>query len=419
MGQLSKAASANVAEAQYLLGSLLLDDEDDNDDEDDQEAEDDLLGDAETHRQQANQDDEPKDLRAIRKQARKAYKEYLQQSTASDRQKLAASTPRLVQRATVSELDRAFGTTLAQLLDPKFKVPALSETATMADKTQAVEWIRRAADNTHREAHVHLGNLCLAQDPPLAQQACEWYARVTSARDPAPHPDALYNLGLMLYDGVDDAEPPFPSSKPASIAYFVRAAEAGDGSAQFFMGHLLHQGNEELGIEANMESAMMLINTAADNGHPGAQYYLAQLYRSGDEANGIEADREKFLSYLDSAMDGEDEDALFCMADIYFHGSDGFEQDYEQARRFYLAAAEADHADAFCCLGAMYYNGIGVAQDYTKAFLYYQEAAERDSMEAWKNLAEMYSVGRGVPRNEATAQSIFKMLRKADAQAEE
>jgi TPR repeat protein len=304
------------------------------------------------------------------------------------------------------------------LLDPNAKLEPLLENGedhegaakAQLDTTKAVEWLRRAADNSNRDAHVQLGNLCLSHDPPMALEASAWYTRVT--KNDKPHPDALYNLGVMLFDGVDHAEPPFPGNKGASIPFFTRAAEVGDVSAQYFMGVLLHQGDEELEIKPNFRSGLMLVEMAANKGHPGALFYLAQLYRSGDQANDFAADHAKFLETLDKAMEAGDADAFFCMADIYFHGSDDFDQDYEQARAFYMAAAEQGHADAFCCLGALYYNGIGVKQDFEKAFLYYQEAADRDSMEAWKNLAEMYTVGRGVPRNEATAKAIIKMLKK-------
>lgn len=436
MGFLSVAAKDDVAEAQYLLGSLLLDDDEDEEELEDGGGDDDeFVMDVEAKRHQNYREDDPQDIRSIRKSARKAYKEYLQANLSASPigrlgKKMAAS---VVQHATVDELDRAFGTTLKQFLDPKAKIRPLAEDQSAAsselaqidkaDSTQAVEWIRRAAESNHREALVQLGNLCLSQEPPLAFAASEWYSRACSARDPTPHPDALYNLGLMLYDGVDDSEPPFPASKAASIPYFVKAAEVGDASAQFFMGHLLHQGDAELAIEANIDSALMLVNTAADKGHGGAHFYLAQLYRSGDPAHKIEADQPKFLEHLDAAIELGEDDALFCMADMYFHGSDEFPEDLEQARRFYKAAADEGHADAFCCLGTIYYNGLGVKQDYEKAFYYYQEAADRHSMEAWKNLAEMYSFGRGVPRNEATAESILKMLRKVeeddDVEAEE
>ncbi|CAI5724635.1 unnamed protein product [Peronospora effusa] len=423
MGLLGVAAHANIADAQYLLGSLLLSEKEEEDEtEEEKEAQcknKELLRDAEANRQQLRRPNEAMNIKEIRKSARTAYKQYLMEQKHKQRAKAAQSDGdvMVVQHVTTAKLDRAFGRTMELLLDPKSKLEPLNEdhvdaSQTQLDTTKAVEWLRRAADNSNRDAHVQLGNLCLSHSPPMAMEASSWYTNVT--KDENPHPDALYNLGVMLFEGVHHAEPPFPDNKSASIPFFTRAAEVGDVSAQFFMGSLLHQGDKDLGIEPNFTSGVMLIKMAASKGHPSALFYLAQLYRSGDEANDFAANRAKFLEHLDKALKAGDADAYFCMADIHFHGSDGFDQDYEQARRFYMAAAEQGHADAYCCLGALYYNGIGVKQDFKKAFLYYQEAADRDSMMAWKNLAEMYTVGRGVPRNEATANAIIKMLKKRE-----
>ncbi|KAJ0397226.1 hypothetical protein P43SY_005244 [Pythium insidiosum] len=422
MKQLGVAAHLDVADAQYLLGSLLHQDEGDDTEEDDETS---LVADAETNRQRAADADEPQDLRTIRKRARAAYKQYLLGQRSDSDAPATRLARSIVQRATPAELDRAFGVTLTQLLDPATEIRPLSavamdEASSVGDVTQAIEWLRRAAAHGHRDAHVYLGNLCLEQEPPLAKHALEWYFRVTPPRlQKDPHPDALFNIGMLLHDGVENAEPPLEANRAASVPFFVQAAEAGDASAQFFMGQLLFHGDEELGIVANAKSGMMLLEKAAEQNHSGALFFLAQLYRSGDAQHKIKPNHHLFLHYLDHAMQAGDEDALFCMADMYFHGSDGFDKDLEQARMFYEASAEAGSADAFCCLGALYYNGEGVARDYEKAFMYYQEAADRHSMEAWKNLADMYYSGRGVPKNRATAQSILKMLKKMEEEEEE
>uniref|UniRef100_M4B5D6 Uncharacterized protein n=1 Tax=Hyaloperonospora arabidopsidis (strain Emoy2) TaxID=559515 RepID=M4B5D6_HYAAE len=425
MGCLGVAAHANIADAQYLLGSLLLNEEEgeDEDEGEDQCKNKELIRDAEANRQRVGRVGDPETIKDIRKSARAAYKRYLMEQKRKKRVETAHSDDdaSVVQRTTTGKLDRVFGKTMEFLLDPKSKLEPLLENVDeehadvskmQLDTTKAVEWIRRAAENSNRDAHVQLGNLCLSHDPPMALEATAWYTNVSKVKN--PHPDALYNLGVMLFEGVHHAEPPFVGNKSAAIPFFTRAAEVGDVSAQFFMGVLLCQGDKDLEIEPNFTSGLMLIEMAASKGHSGALYYLAQLYRSGDSVNDIAADHAKFLEHLDKAMEAGEADAYFCMADIYFHGSDGFDQNYEQARQFYLAAAEQGHADAFCCLGALYYNGIGVKQDFQKAFYYYQEAADRDSMEAWKNLAEMYTVGRGVARNEATANAIITMLKKVE-----
>lgn len=164
IGFLSIAANVEIGEAQYLLGGLLLDDDEDDDvvvDDDDDDDDDNLVLDAETKRRQNYRADDPQDIRSIRKSARKAYVEHLKATNSAAAapgvrlgRKEAAS---VVQHATVSALDRAFGTTLKQFLDPKTKLRPLKDVTSdvelaqldKADSTKAIEWIRRAADNMY------------------------------------------------------------------------------------------------------------------------------------------------------------------------------------------------------------------------------------------------------------------------------
>jgi TPR repeat protein len=416
------AAAQNHPEAQYLLGTFTLStEEEDEQDEAEKKAKQALLladDNAEKRRQRVNNEDDARDIKAIRKRARRAYKIYVTKLRAAKAQanpekKDTSNASVMINRAKKEDLDRAFGKTLMDLLNPSFKVPSLKPeagTSEVLDDTQAVEWIRRAAENDHLDAKVKLGNLCLQQETPLAKAAMEWYSDA-ALRKP-PHPDALFNLGLLLFEGVPDADPPVEPNPKGAIPFFMKAAEVGDPSAQFFMGHLLRTGNPELGIEAQTLSSLIMLENAAKNGHSGAMFYLAQLYRSGSKENQIEVDLQKFDAYLKQAVQHEDPDALFCLADIYYNGSDGYKKNVDLAKSYYIASAFAGNANAYCCLGSMFYHGIGVEQNYEKAFFYYQEAADRHSLEAWKNLAEMYFLGKGVPKSPATADSIMKMLEK-------
>lgn len=163
MGQLSTAARADIGEAQYLLGTLLLHDESDEEEtgggERDAEARA-LIHDAEENRQRSNDPEDARNLRDIRRSARKAYKQYLSaqaaKKQAAQEQAAAVAEASVVSHATTSQLDRAFGTTLQQFLDPKVKLAPLGEgseeeanAAAQVDGTKAVEWIRRAAENRY------------------------------------------------------------------------------------------------------------------------------------------------------------------------------------------------------------------------------------------------------------------------------
>lgn len=179
MGFLSVAANADIADAQYLLGSLLLDDgDDDNDDDEHADDDDSLILDVETKRQQSYRADDPQDIRSIRKSARKAYKAYLQENASATPVGRLGAKASVVQHATVSELDRAFGTTLKQFLDPKTKLRPLSDATQRAaqldkaDATKAVEWLRRAADNQ-----------CVSYASTRVATAAEWQELTYLCRD--------------------------------------------------------------------------------------------------------------------------------------------------------------------------------------------------------------------------------------------
>ncbi|POM72595.1 Hypothetical protein PHPALM_10659, partial [Phytophthora palmivora] len=188
MGYLGVAAHANIADAQYLLGSLLLNEDEEEEEDEVQRKNKELIRDAEANRQSSARADDAQNIKEIRKSARAAYKQYLMEQKRKKQSKEArsAGAPSVVQHATTGELDRAFGKTVELLLDPKSKLEPLLENGdedhtdvdkTQLDTTKAVEWLRRAADNSNRDAHVQLGNLCLSHDPPMALEASAWYTR--------------------------------------------------------------------------------------------------------------------------------------------------------------------------------------------------------------------------------------------------
>ncbi|ETV84586.1 hypothetical protein H257_03753 [Aphanomyces astaci] len=407
-------ALAQDALAQYELGLMYLDDDVADDDSSSNVVEDEWTLDAETLRQRASSSSpDLQDIKSIRKHARKLYKEY-KQST----QKSATISP-LVARTTSADLDDVYGSITQPWLDGSRLLAPLSSESEVDDtvimqvlggsnQAKGVEWLRRAADNGHRDAFVRLGNLCMAHDPPLVHAARAWYSVIAFCEK--PHPDALYNLGMLLYDDHPTAVPtPTVANLPLAMDCFMKAAEVGDPSAQFFMGHVLHVGNES--VAANPVSSRMLLEQAATQGHGGALYYLAQLHLSGAEAMHVPVDLDKALTYLRLAVDEDEADALVCMADMYREGLPPVVPvDVQAAHDLYERAAAMGHPEALCTLGALAYAN----RLYEPAFQYYQAAADRHSMAAWKNLADMYYAGVGVPQNKKTAESILDMLRKMD-----
>jgi hypothetical protein len=77
----------------------------------------------------------------------------------------------------------------------------------------------------------------------------------------------------------------------------------------------------------------------------------------------------------------------------------GVAQDYAEAVRWYLMAADQGDAPAQNNLGFMYANGQGVLQDFAEAVRWYRLAADQGNSPAQNNLGAMYTNGEGVAQN--------------------
>ena len=98
---------------------------------------------------------------------------------------------------------------------------------------------------------------------------------------------------------------------------------------------------------------------------------------------------------------------------VMYHNGYGVVQNYTEAVNWYMKSAEQGFAEAQNNLGTMYANGEGIARNYTEALKWYRKSAEQGNAEAQYNLGMMYYNGNGVKRNFTEAE---KWLRKAAEQ---
>ncbi|KAK3826426.1 MAG: hypothetical protein J3R72DRAFT_528604 [Linnemannia gamsii] len=89
---------------------------------------------------------------------------------------------------------------------------------------------------------------------------------------------------------------------------------------------------------------------------------------------------------------------------------DGHSQNYNEALRCLLQAANQGHSSAQYKLGEMYENGDILDQDPSKAEEWYQKAGNQGNINAQRKLGFMYKHGHGVgvPKDYAKAQEWFK-----------
>ena len=85
------------------------------------------------------------------------------------------------------------------------------------------------------------------------------------------------------------------------------------------------------------------------------------------------------------------------------------DRNYQEAARWYRAAAEQGDAAGQNHLADLYHEGKGVPQDLMEAVKWYQMAAVGGSASAQTSLGDMYRDGRGVPRDFASAMKFYRM----------
>ncbi|MBV9610063.1 MAG: sel1 repeat family protein [Acidobacteria bacterium] len=118
------------------------------------------------------------------------------------------------------------------------------------------------------------------------------------------------------------------------------------------------------------------------------------------------------ISDLRTRAEAGDATAQVLLGDAYRDGA-GVAQNYEQAAKWYSAAAEQGNAEAQGSLGFLYSLGRGVDRDYASAEKWYRKAAKQGNAVAMFNLGTLYYNGNGVAINDTSAYAWFALAEKA------
>jgi len=108
------------------------------------------------------------------------------------------------------------------------------------------------------------------------------------------------------------------------------------------------------------------------------------------------------VAALTAKASAGDPAAMTQLGSMYYEGK-GTPRDYQQARRWFEAAAEKNYAPALNDLAVMYLDGAGVDRDPAIAAQLYTRGAEQDDPVSQFNLAGLYARGAGVPRDQVAA----------------
>ena len=120
---------------------------------------------------------------------------------------------------------------------------------------------------------------------------------------------------------------------------------------------------------------------------------LSLIFSAEDEVQTDTGKKETFLEKsIRQANEGKLEDQM-NLGYMYLYGTNGVEQNFDNALKYYTMAAEQKDPIALNNLGSLYFNGIGVPINTTKALDFFQQSAELGNDNAALNLAFIYLTG--------------------------
>jgi TPR repeat protein len=106
--------------------------------------------------------------------------------------------------------------------------------------------------------------------------------------------------------------------------------------------------------------------------------------------------------------DRGDASEQFRLGLMYERGQ-GANQDYAEARRWYLKAAEHDDPRAEFALGVLAVRGLGAPTDYAEGVKWFHKAADHGVASAQFNLGVMYAHSLGVPQDYVLARTWLSL----------
>jgi len=232
--------------------------------------------------------------------------------------------------------------------------------------------LKTAAEGGHIDAMAALGYLYQqgrGTDSDLGG-AETWYRRA-SIRG---HIGATLSLGFLLADDL-----PVPDYVSAALA-FREAADLGNAIGQYALGRLYLSG---VGVPADPAKAEELLKLAADQESAPALEILAALKASSSDGQEISA----AASLFDRAIQAGSREALYHRAHMALSGPGIAPSDASSGLDMLQEAADRGSAAACLQLGVLHAKGELLPQNYDEAARWYRAAAENGLSDGLVNLA--------------------------------
>lgn len=154
--------------------------------------------------------------------------------------------------------------------------------------------------------------------------------------------------------------------------WFEKAAKKGNAKSLNGLGGLYFTG---CNIDKDYEKAKEHYLLAEEKGSSHAKANLGDLYREG--GYGLDKDLDKAMYWYELAIEDTPARAYNGIASLYID-----QENYEEAYRNIVKAAELEYPEAEYNLGYMYYNGIVVKQNKKEAKFWFEKAAAQGYVDA-------------------------------------
>lgn len=182
-----------------------------------------------------------------------------------------------------------------------------------------------------------------------------------------------------------------------SLRLYIDSAKLGYAPAQEKLGDVYRQGL--LGSDASPKKSFNWYLKAAEQGKSSAQFYVGYYYASG---YGVKKDLKQAFEWYTKAAKQKNSAALNNLAICYEYGK-GTELDLTKAVSYFEESAKLGNITAQKNLANCYRNGTGVISDPCKVFYWTLEAARKGDIDSQEKIALYYLKGYGTTTNQTEA----------------
>lgn len=168
-----------------------------------------------------------------------------------------------------------------------------------------------------------------------------------------------------------------------AIYCFERAIElGGNEQAEFNLGKMYYTGE---GVTKNYAMAVSYLSKIAEAGNPTAQEYMGYIYEKGDTSYGINPDVNKQMYWYEKAAQNGDVNAQLKLANAYNAGL-GVKKDPKKSFDYYYKAAEKGNQDAIKVIVSRYAKGNGVKKNNNLAMVWFEKVNEAEQLNFADNM---------------------------------